>query len=96
MAYSIDPIYRAEATVLLNTKSEVFSQVQERADAARMSYLDSQTFMATQILLIQSRALAEAVVDRLTLWEYPEFDPRQAKPRRPRFSSTGGGGCRIF
>ena len=49
-----------------------------------MSYFDSQTFMQTQILLIKSRALAEAVVDRLKLWEDPEFDPRQAKPRRAR------------
>jgi polysaccharide biosynthesis transport protein len=84
VTYSIEPIYRAEATVLLDTKREVFSQVQERADAARMSYFDSQAFMTTQGLLIQSRALAEAVVDRLTLWEDPEFDPRQVKPRRAR------------
>ena len=84
VAYSLEPVYKAEASLLLDSKRKGFSPVQEQGDASWMSYFDSQTFMQTQILLIQSRALAESVVDRLKLWEDPEFDPRQAKPRRAR------------
>ena len=85
VAYSLEPVYRAEATLLLDSKRKGFSPVnQEQGDAGWMSYFDSQNFMQTQILLIKSRALAESVVDRLKLWEDPDFDPRQVKPRRAR------------
>jgi polysaccharide biosynthesis transport protein len=84
VAYSLEPVYKAEASLLLDSKRKGFSPVQEQGEASWMSYFDSQTFLQTQILLIRSRALAEAVVDRLKLWEDPEFDPRQAKPRRAR------------
>lgn len=84
-AYSLEPVYRAEGTLLLDSKRKGFSPVhQEQGDSGWMSYFDSQNFMQTQILLIRSRALAEAVVDRLKLWEHPEFDPRQVKPRWAR------------
>ncbi len=85
VAYSLEPVYRAEATLLLDSKRKGFSPVnQEQGDAGWMSYFDSQNFMQTQVLLIKSRALAESVVDRLKLWEHPDFDPRQVKPRRAR------------
>jgi polysaccharide biosynthesis transport protein len=85
VAYSLEPVYRAEATLLLDSKRKGFSPVnQEQGDAGWMSYFDSQNFMQTQILLIKSRALAESVVDRLKLWEHPDFDSRQVKPRRAR------------
>jgi len=84
VANSLEPLYQAEATLLLDSKRKGFSPVQEKADGGWMSYFDSQTYIQTQIHLLQSRALAQSVSERLKLWEHPEFDPRQAKPRRAR------------
>lgn len=78
-AFSIKPVYEAEATLLLDSRRQGLSPVQEQGDWGRPGCLDSRTFMQTQALLIKSRSMAEAVVDRLKLWETPEFDPRQAR-----------------
>jgi succinoglycan biosynthesis transport protein ExoP len=82
VAYSLEPLYQAQVTLLLDTKRKGFSPVQDQADGGWMSYFDSQTYVQTQILLLESRALAESVSVRLRLWDDAEFDPRQAKPRR--------------
>ncbi len=84
VAYSLEPVYQAQVTLLLDTKRQGFSPVKDQGDGGWMSYYDSQTYMQTQILLLQSRSLAEAVSERLKLWEHPEFDPRQVTPRRAR------------
>lgn len=85
LAQSLEPIYQSSTTLLVDTSRRGFSPVKEAAESGWYSYLSGQTYLQTQILLLQSKALAESVADRLGLWNHPEFDPRQQAPRRASF-----------
>jgi capsular exopolysaccharide synthesis family protein len=82
VALSLEPVYQAESTLLVDTKRAGFSPVQDQDAAGWMSYYDSQTYLQTQLALFGSRLLAEKVAERLDLWTNPELDPRQEPPRR--------------
>lgn len=82
LAFSLEPVYEAEATLLMDTQRKGFSPVNDDPSSSWMSWYDSQTYLQTQITLFQSRALAEDVAQRLDLWAHPELDPRQEPPRR--------------
>jgi capsular exopolysaccharide synthesis family protein len=83
-ALSLEPVYEAESTLLLDTKRTGFSPVQNDDTGGWLSYYDSQTYLQTQLTLFESRLLAEKVAERLALWTNPELDPRQEAPRRAR------------
>lgn len=71
--FSITPIYRAAATLLIEQKSAKVVSIEQvyGLDGAGNEYLQ------TQFELLKSRALAERVVRQLNLTTHPEFDPRQ-------------------
>ena len=84
-AYSLEPVYEASATLLVDTNRRGFSPVQEDPVGGWYTYLSSQSYLQTQVLLLDSRALAEDVAERLELWTHPELDPRVEAPSRARF-----------
>jgi len=73
-AYSLRPVYRATATVLIEqTKPKVVSN-QELYDAYTGTTRD---YFLTQFEIIKSRDFAERLVRVLQLTKHPDYDPRQ-------------------
>ena len=85
VAQSLEPVYQSSTTILIDTSRRGFSPVQDDAVNGWYSFLSTQTYLQTQILLLQTQALAASVADRLNLWTNPDLDPRQQAPRRARF-----------
>lgn len=77
VANSLKPIYRATATVLVESNrpklvsiEEVYSQMSSATPA----------FYQTQAEIMKSRELATRLVQRMKLTEHPALDPRQRPP----------------
>jgi capsular exopolysaccharide synthesis family protein len=73
---TIKPVYRATATVLLETGKTKVVSVEEVYGGLS----SNREFYQTQAEIIKSRDLARKVVARLKLAKDPEFDPRQREP----------------
>ena len=76
IVHSIKPVYRATATILIETgKSKVVSveEIYTGVGANR-------EFFQTQAEIMRSRDLVTKVVAKLKLATHPEFDPRQIEP----------------
>lgn len=73
VAYSITPIYRASASLLIEDQAAKIVSIEQiyGVEGRGSDYLQ------TQLELLRSRALAERVVRQLKLNTHPEFDPRQ-------------------
>jgi uncharacterized protein involved in exopolysaccharide biosynthesis len=86
---TIKPVYRATATVLLETgKTKVVSVEEIYAGGS-----GNREYFQTQAEIIKSRDLAKKVADKLGLSKNPEFDPRQREPSLwERWSKTLGMG----
>ena len=69
----VTPIYKAVATVLIETKGTPVLSFQPASD----SPVELSEYLQTQLSLMQSRGVAERVVRDLNLTEHPEFDLRQ-------------------
>ncbi|MCP9338202.1 GumC family protein [Stutzerimonas xanthomarina] len=67
------PIYKAVATVLIESKGTPVLSFQPTADTP----VELSEYLQTQLSLMQSRGVAERVVRDLNLTEHPEFDLRQ-------------------
>ena len=70
------PIYQATATVLIESQEENVVSIEEvyGIPGANDQYFE------TQNRILQSRHLAEKVIDRLRIAEHPEYDPAQREP----------------
>ena len=76
IVHSITPVYRATATILLETgKSKVVS-----VEEVYTGVSASREFFQTQAEIMRSRELVTKVVAKLKLGSHPEFDPRQREP----------------
>jgi capsular exopolysaccharide synthesis family protein len=85
IANSLEPVYEARTTLLVDTGRQSFSPVgDDTAIGGWMSYYNRQSYLQTQLLLIRSRALAVTVAERLALWTEPTLDPRREAPKRAR------------
>lgn len=75
MVSQLEPVYRSSAVLLIETNRAKVTRIEE-------VYTDVQATGAlqTQAGVLNSRSIAERVIDRLKLTRHPEFDPRQAKP----------------
>src|SRR5947207_10943751 len=75
VVFAMTPIYRASATLLIESQAPNVVSIQE------VYGLDtrSQDYLATQIEIMGGRPIAEAVVDGLGLIEQPEFTPQQQR-----------------
>ena len=77
-ALSLEPVYRATATLLIEAKPTKYVSIQDVYE----SYYQTAQYYETQYQILQSRALAESVVDRSELWKHPALDPSQAPESR--------------
>ena len=82
VAHSVQPLYEAEVTLLVDPHCMGFGPPQDRRGGGWIASSDSPGTLQTQVVLLKSRAMAESVATRLSLWGDPEFDPRQAKPHQ--------------
>jgi polysaccharide biosynthesis transport protein len=88
-AYSLTPIYRASATVLVEGSRPTKSAAMEEM---YISYGGTtRDYYLTQFEILKSREFAERLVRVMGLVRHPEFDPRQAP--RPWYASGKSGGA---
>ena len=82
VAFSLEPVYRATVSLLIEFESPNVVSIEEVyvTPGANLRYFE------TEHQLLESRTLAEDVVERLQLWKHPEFDPRQKQQRSSRLS----------
>src|SRR5207302_2386062 len=75
VVFAMTPIYRASATLLIESQAPNVVSIQE------VYGLDtrSQDYLATQIEIMGGRPIAETVVDSLGLIERPELTPQQQR-----------------
>src|ERR1700730_13986031 len=76
IVFAMTPIYRASATLLIESQAPNVVSIQE------VYGLDtrSQDYLATQVDIMSGRRIAETVVDRLGLMEQPGFRPEHQRP----------------
>src|SRR6266853_1846428 len=76
VVFAMTPIYRASATLLIESQAPNVVSIQE------VYGLDprSQDYLATQIEIMGGRPIAESVADGLGLIEQPEFRPQHPRP----------------
>src|SRR6266480_2548124 len=72
VAFAMTPIYRASATLLIESQAPNVVSIQEGYGLDTRS----QDYLATQIEIMGGRPIAETVVDRLGLIEQPAFRPQ--------------------
>ena len=74
--FSLTPIYEATATVLIESEEENVVSIEEvyGIPGANDQYFE------TQNRILQSRHLAEKVIDRLAIAQHPEYDPALREP----------------
>lgn len=83
-AFSLEPVYRANTTLLLQLRPAKYVAIDDVYQQDSVSrYLE---FYQNQKAILTSRTLAEDVVNRLELWKHPEFDPTQEAPTRARLN----------
>ncbi|MFP1645511.1 GumC family protein [Pontitalea aquivivens] len=70
------PIYRAHAQILIDTRQERVSPVEEVVSNLNVS----NSVVAGEVLSIRTNVLIGKVVDRLDLVNDPQFDPRLPRP----------------
>ncbi len=75
----IAPVYKSEATVLIETGESDLTRTSDSGGAQAGPSLDDQA-IASQVQLIRSRDLAETVAKQLNLASLPEFEPTLAPP----------------
>ena len=76
IVHSITPVYRATATILLETgKSKVVS-----VEEVYTGMSANREFFQTQAEIMRSRELVSKVVAKLKLGNHPELDPRRREP----------------
>jgi polysaccharide biosynthesis transport protein len=76
VAYNITPIYRATASLLIESKEANVVSIEEvyGIDSSQREYF------ATQFEILHSRELAATVIRELGIAKHPEYAPEQKKP----------------
>ncbi|MEH6518311.1 MAG: polysaccharide biosynthesis tyrosine autokinase [Halioglobus sp.] len=71
----VTPIYRASATILIESQQPNTVSIQAVYSMQYRSY----QYFATQFEIIKNRDIAELAADKLDLWNHPTFAPRKIK-----------------
>lgn len=80
-AYSLPPIYRAEAKLLIeDVRQQKLASINEILNAGGVA--PRSEYFETQLELIKSNAIAYRVIDQLNLISHPEFAPPTEPSRR--------------
>lgn len=82
IVFSLDPIYEASTTILLESQEANVVSIEEvyGINSKSMDYFYS------QLEIIKSRSITETVVRKLNLVKHPEFDPEQQEQSEDSFS----------
>ena len=73
IVFAITPIYRSTATLLIDaTKTKVLS-----IDEVYGGFTENRDYFMTQVEILKSPDIALKTINKLKLWESPEFDPRK-------------------
>lgn len=70
-AYTTTPIYNSTATLLIESQSNSPITFEQLVGGET----ENSEYYQTQYEILQSRGLAKRVVDKLNLWDHPEFNP---------------------
>lgn len=73
VAFSMTPVYRSTATVLIEPGKPKFLSMEDMLG----STMQSKEHYQTQIEILKSREVALRTVTTMKLWDNPEFDPRK-------------------
>jgi len=76
VVFSMDPVYEATVTILIETQEENIVSIEEVYGIP--GAIDE--YFETQNQILQSRYLAEKVIDALKIPMHPDFDPAQQEP----------------
>src|SRR5690349_279766 len=79
--YSTIPVYQAQARVQI--QDERSQSIVSISSNDPTYWQDSEQYYKTQYSILQSRALAKRVVDRLHLAQHPDFNGNAPRPRDP-------------
>ena len=74
--FSLPLVYEATATVLIESEEENVVSIEEVYGIPRAN----DEYFETQNRILQSRHLAEKVIDRLVIAQHPEYDPALKEP----------------
>jgi polysaccharide biosynthesis transport protein len=69
MTYTAIPTYEARTQLLIEAETQNIITFQEVVEQERATV----EYYTTQYMILQSRALARTTIDKLNLWEHPEF-----------------------
>ncbi|MES2300355.1 MAG: polysaccharide biosynthesis tyrosine autokinase [Pseudomonadota bacterium] len=73
IVFVLTPIYKSTTTLLIDAnKSKVVS-----IDSVYSGFSDNHDFFQTQVEILKSNEIALRTINKLKLWEVPEFDPRK-------------------
>lgn len=76
VVFSIDPVYEASVTILIESQEENVVSIEEVYGIP--GAIDE--YFETQNQILQSRNLAEKVIDKLKIPKHPDYDPEQQEP----------------
>jgi len=85
-AYTATPIYRAQAQLLIEQQKMSNISLEELYGIES----ESTDYYETQFELLKSRNLAQRVVERLDLWNHPEFSPSARSASADTQAPVGG------
>ena len=74
-AYTATPIYSATSTLLIEQQKANIVNFEELYDVDS----GNTDYYQTQYELLQSRSLAQKVIEKLGLWDHPELNPNAAR-----------------
>lgn len=74
VAFSMTPIYRSTATVLIEPGKPKFLSMEDMLGGA----MQTKEHYQTQVEILKSREVALRTASTLKLWDNPEFDPRKS------------------
>lgn len=75
IALALTPIYSSTSTVLIEANKGKIVSIQDVYEAANGQ--QQREYFQTQVEILKSRDVAVRTIQRLKLWEVPEFDPRK-------------------
>ena len=76
VVFSMDPVYEATVTILIESQEENVVSIEEVYGIP--GAIDE--YFETQNQILQSRYLAEKVIDKLNIPRHPDYDPEQQEP----------------
>ena len=82
----VDPLYTADTRILIEERESPLTRPREDDGRRRPTDFD-ESAIQSQVEVLKSREIADAVIDKLDLTHRPEFDPA----RQPSMSALAAG-----